>query len=49
MEAGYVGNRGTGLAMSQDMNAVPAQYLSQWPVRDQPVIDRLSAAVNNPF
>jgi hypothetical protein len=49
IEAGYTGNRGTGLAMNEDLNAVPAQYFSTSPVRDQAVIDYLSRQVPNPF
>ena len=49
VEAGYVGNRGTGLTMGQNLNTIPAQYLSQSPVRDQTTINYLSAAVPNPF
>jgi hypothetical protein len=49
LEVAYVGNRGTGLGVSDDYDAVPAEYLSRSPVRDQPVIDLLSQAVNNPF
>jgi hypothetical protein len=46
---GYVGNRGTGLDLNQNLDPVPAQYLSRLPVRDQATIDYLSAAVPNPF
>ena len=28
IEVGYVGNRGTGLGLGQEFNAVPAHYLS---------------------
>lgn len=49
LEVGYVGNRGTGLNMSEDLNPTPAQYLSRSPVRDQRTIDYLSAAIPNPF
>ena len=49
IDAGYVGNRGTGLGVGEEYNAIPAQYLSRSPVRDQPVIDYLSQAVANPF
>jgi carboxypeptidase family protein/TonB-dependent receptor-like protein len=49
LDVGYVGNRGTGLGMSQSLNNVPAQYLSKSPVRDQATINFLSAAVPNPF
>lgn len=49
LEMGYVGNRGTGLGLAEEFNAVPARYLSTSPVRDQPTIDYLSRAVTNPF
>ena len=49
LEAGYIGNRGTGLGVSEEFNPIPAQYLSRSPVRDQAVIDFLSQAVANPF
>ncbi|MEK7404959.1 MAG: TonB-dependent receptor [Acidobacteriota bacterium] len=49
VEVGYLGNRGTGLALTEDLNPVPAQYLSRSPVRDQRTIDYLSAALPNPF
>lgn len=45
----YVGNRGTKLLVNRNLNAVPRPYLSTLPVRDQPVIDFLSAQVNSPF
>jgi len=49
VEAGYVGSRGSRLGIGEDFDAIPAQYLSTSPVRDQATIDRLSAAVANPF
>jgi hypothetical protein len=49
IEAGYVGNRGTGLGMTQGLDSTPARYLSTSPVRDQTVINTLSQAVPNPF
>jgi len=49
IELGYTGNRGTHLALSQGMDATPAQYLSTLPVRDQATINTLSAVVANPF
>jgi hypothetical protein len=49
VEVGYVGNRGTGLAMTQALNSTPAQYLSTSPVRNQTVINTLSQQVPNPF
>ena len=48
-EAGYIGNRGTHQGLGEDLNPTPAQYLSTSPVRDQATIDRLGAAVTNPF
>ena len=49
LEVGYTGNRGTALPLPTNINAVPAQYLSTSPIRDQATIDRLAAAVQNPF
>ena len=49
VEAGYIGNRGTGLAYSEEFDPVPGRYLSTLPVRDQARIDFLSQAVPNPF
>ena len=49
IEVSYVGNRGTGMQVSRDLNPVPAQYLSTSPVRDQNTINFLNAQVPNPF
>ncbi|MBI3210741.1 MAG: TonB-dependent receptor [Candidatus Solibacter usitatus] len=49
LEVSYVGNRGTKLPVTRELNAVPSQYLSTAPVRDQPVIDLLTRQVTNPF
>jgi hypothetical protein len=49
VEVSYVGNRGTRLQVTRDLNPIPAQYLSTSPFRDQAVIDFLSASVPNPF
>jgi hypothetical protein len=46
---GYIGNRGTGLALNQNLNTIPAQYLSQSPTRDQVTINSLTRQVPNPF
>ncbi len=48
-EASYVGNRGTRLPISRELNATPAQYLSTSPVRDQQTIDFLGRTFPNPF
>jgi hypothetical protein len=49
IDVGYIGNRGTGLSLSQNLNTIPAQYLSQSPVRDQATINLLTRKVPNPF
>jgi hypothetical protein len=48
VEAGYVGNRGTRLEMYRDINALPPQYWSTSPVRDQQTISFLTGNVPNP-
>jgi len=49
IEISYVGNRGTRMQVTRDLNPTPAQYLSTSPVRDQATIDFLNAQVANPF
>jgi hypothetical protein len=50
LELSYVGNRGyDGVTTTDILNAVPRQYLSTSPVRDNAVISFLSANVTNPF
>lgn len=49
VEASYVGNHGTDIQTSRNLNATPLQYLSTSPVRDQATINYLSANVPNPF
>jgi hypothetical protein len=49
VEGSYVANRGTRLSVGRQYNSVPAQYLSRSPLRDQPVIDFLSATFPSPF
>jgi Carboxypeptidase regulatory-like domain/TonB dependent receptor-like, beta-barrel len=49
LEFSYVGNRGVGQRIIRDLNALPNQYLSTSPVRDQNTINYLSAQVSNPF
>jgi hypothetical protein len=48
-DASYVGNRGTRLPVTRELNATPAQYLSNSPVRDQRTIDFLGQSFPNPF
>ena len=49
LEASYVGNRGSQIQTSRNINTTPQQYLSTSPTRDQATIDYLSALVPNPF
>jgi hypothetical protein len=49
VEAAYVGNHAYNLTSTVSINPIPAQYLSTKLVRDQPVIDFLTANVTNPF
>jgi hypothetical protein len=49
VEAGYMANHAVRLTGNRGQNWIPPQYLSTKPVRDQAVIDRLSANVSNPF
>ena len=49
VEVAYVGNRGKNLLVTQDLDAIPAQFLSTSPVRDQATINLLTGQVANPF
>ncbi len=49
LDISYVGTRGTRLSVSRQYDPVPASYYSTSPVRDQPAINFLTAAVGNPF
>jgi len=49
VEAGYAGSHGYHLTTDEELNSVPAQYLSSSPVRDQATIDFLATLVPNPF
>lgn len=49
IESSYVGNRGTRLGVNRNINAVPAQYLSTSPTRDQATITYLGTQFPNPF
>ncbi len=48
-EVSYVGNRGTKIETFRNLKAIPNQYLSTLPVRDQARIDYLSTNLQNPF
>ncbi len=49
LELGYVGSRSVRQRVPTEFNPVPQRYLSASPVRDQAVIDFLTAPVANPF
>jgi hypothetical protein len=49
LEGSYVANRGYDMVVSQNLNAIPAQYLSTSPIRDAAVITQLGRQVTNPF
>jgi len=49
VDLAYVGNRGTRIGVSRELNFTPAQYLSTSPVRDQATIDYLSQQFLSPF
>ncbi len=49
IEATYVGAHGQNLPVTRQLNAVPQQYLSTSPVRDDAANNRLSQQVPNPF
>lgn len=48
-EIGYVGNRGTKLGVGRQLNAIPIQYQSTSPTRDNALINFVTANVRNPF
>jgi hypothetical protein len=49
VEASYVGNHGSQLQTSRNINATPLEYLSTSPVRDQTRINYLGQNIPNPF
>ena len=49
LEARYVGNRTVKMPINRNFNALPNNYLSTLPERDQPTIDSLNALVTNPM
>src|SRR6185369_8726180 len=49
LEAGYAGSHGYHLTTNEELNAIPAQYLSSSQARDQATIDFLAVQVPNPF
>jgi len=49
LEVGYAGSHGYHLTTDEELNGVPARYLSTSRVRDDATISFLGAAVTNPF
>lgn len=49
LEASYVGNRSFDIPVSRQLNAIPRQYLSTSPIRDDTAINFLTAKVTDPF
>src|SRR5262249_52014351 len=49
IEASYVGNRGTHIELTQDLNAVPNRFLSKLPTQDTVTRSFLTGSVPNPF
>jgi len=49
VEAAYVGNRGTGIETTRQLNATPIQYLSRTGERDTQTINYLSANLPSPY
>ncbi|MGH9161506.1 MAG: hypothetical protein ACRD2X_16185 [Vicinamibacteraceae bacterium] len=48
-EISYVGNHGSDLEISRNVNALPLAHLSTGPVRDQATLDYLTEQIPNPF
>jgi carboxypeptidase family protein len=48
-EAAYVGNRGTHIEITRNINVTPQRFLSRLPVRDEARRSYLAANVPNPF
>ncbi len=50
LEAAYIGNHSVHLPVTYtQLNGIPRQFLSTSPIRDQNVINQLSATIPNPF
>jgi hypothetical protein len=49
VQASYAGNRNTRIPVNRNLNAVPLEYLSTNPTRDQARINLMTAAFPNPF
>ena len=49
VEVAYVGSKGVNLRTTRQLDAIPRQYYSTSPERDQAAIDFQSTNVPNPF
>jgi len=49
LEMRYMGSRGSDIEYDRALNALPNEYLSTSPTRDQPTINYLNANLSNPF
>jgi hypothetical protein len=49
LEAAYVGNKGVRYEITRNLNALPNEYLSTLPVRDNTTNSYLTASLPNPF
>lgn len=49
VEVAYIGNRGTHIEITRDLNVTPQQYLSHLSARDATTINYLTKNVPNPF
>jgi len=49
LEAAYIGNHSVHLGINQQLDYIPAAYLSTSPVRDNNTINLLASTVPNPF
>jgi len=49
LEVVYIGNHGRHLPVTTQLDYIPRQFLSTSPLRDQTVINALTATVQNPF
>src|SRR5262249_39078084 len=49
LEVGYTGTHSIRQSLQRSMDAIPNQYLSTSPVRDQNTINYLTAQIPNPF
>ncbi|HWB82599.1 MAG TPA: carboxypeptidase regulatory-like domain-containing protein [Bryobacteraceae bacterium] len=49
LETAYIASHSIHLTVNQNQNAIPAQYLSSSPTRDNDLVNLLNGSVTNPF